>query len=84
MSWNTTPFFRKLAWANIDGLETVDEYDEAKDVAFVRPPAVGVSHIELVPGLFAVFYPEDGHYGKIRPLNAPAGKLKKVVVKVRL
>ena len=74
----------RMAWANIDGLETVDAYNDVKDVAFVRTPSVGVSHIELVPGLFAVFYPEDGHYGKIRPLNAPAGKVKKVVVKVKL
>ncbi len=73
-----------MDWANIDGLDVVDAYDPEKDVEFLRTPSKGVSRLELVPGLFAIFYPEDGHYGKIQPMSAPAGVVKKVVVKVRL
>ena len=73
-----------MAWANIDGLEVVDPYDPEKDVEFRRTPSAGVSRLELTPGLFAVFYPEDGHYGKIRPVSVPAGKVKKVVIKIKL
>ncbi len=73
-----------MAWANIDGLEVVDPYNPEKDVEFRKTPSAGISRIGLIPGLFVIFYPEDGHYGKIRPMNAPAGKVKKVVIKVKL
>ena len=73
-----------MFWANIDGLEVATPYDPEKDVEFRKTPAEGVSKLELVPGLFAVFYPEDGHYGKILPASGKAGKVKKVVVKVKL
>jgi len=73
-----------MFWANIDGLEVVDPYLPEKDVEFRKTPEKGVSKLELVPGLFTVFYPEDGHYGKGRPLSGGCGKVKKVVVKVKL
>ena len=73
-----------MDWANIDGLEDVGPYDAEKDVEFLRAPEKGVSRLELIPGLFAIFYPEDGHYGKIQPLSSAAGHVKKVVVKIRL
>ncbi len=72
-----------MAWANTDGLKEKSAYDAAKDVRFVYAPKHGVSRLELIPGLFAVFYPEDGHYGKFIP-SSGAGKVKKVVVKVKL
>lgn len=73
-----------MLWANIDGLEVTVPYNAEKDVEFRKTPAEGVSKLELVPGLFAIFYPEDGHYGKIMPASGKAGKVKKVVVKVKL
>ena len=73
-----------MFWANIDGLEVATPYNPEKDVEFRKTPAEGVSKLELVPGLFAVFYPEDGHYGKIMPASGKPEKVKKVVIKVKL
>lgn len=73
-----------MLWANIDGLEETTAYQPDKDVEFRRTPAEGVARLELVPGLFAIFYPEDCHYGKILPASGKPGKVRKVVVKVKL
>lgn len=52
-------------------------YDEDRDVALFRDRPE--SWVVLVPGSFAVFFPDDGH----APLAA-AGPVRKVVVKVRI
>lgn len=73
-----------MFWADIAGLEVCDPYLDEKDVEFRKPQKNAFSKLDLVPGLFAVFYPEDGHYGKGIPFSGMRGKLRKVVVKVRL
>lgn len=73
-----------MFWADIQGLQIRDPYLPEKDVEFRLPPAVGLSKLDLIPGFFAVFYPEDGHLGKGLPLSGPAGKIRKVVVKVKI
>lgn len=73
-----------MFWADIKNLAIRDPYLADKDVEFRIPPEKGVSKLDLLPGFFAVFYPEDGHYGKGLPLSGPAGKIRKVVVKVKL
>ena len=69
-----------LLWAPVSGLELETEYDPAKDVAFYRPPAAPTP-VRLVPGLFALLLPGDGH--------APGGvatapmAVRKIVMKIR-
>lgn len=51
------------------------EYNAEKDVTFY--PGLAESYLTIKPGMFAIFFPEDGH----APGVTPDG-LKKVIVKV--
>jgi YhcH/YjgK/YiaL family protein len=51
------------------------EYNEEKDVTFY--PGLAENYLTIKPGMFAIFFPEDGH----APGVTPDG-LKKVIVKV--
>ncbi len=52
-------------------------YNETKDVTFFEGQAA--TYVTVEPGMFALFFPQDGH----APGVTPEG-LKKVVVKVRV
>ena len=61
-------------------LDVVKEYDEAKDIEFVRAEG------ELVPmyaGQFLVIFPHEAHEPGVHPASGPA-KVRKIVVKVRV
>lgn len=51
-------------------------YDNAKDITFYEGPAE--SYITVKPGMFAIFFPEDGHAPGITPVE-----LKKIIFKVK-
>lgn len=63
------------------GLEVIDPYKDANDVAFYKTPA-NYRRIELQPGEFAVFMPGQGHMPGCGPDTSAA--IKKVVVKIRV
>jgi biofilm protein TabA len=66
----------------LEGLETTQPYDAARDVELYKMPAVG-SKLVMRRGLAAVLFPEDAH----APLQAPDGvsrPSRRIVVKVRL
>jgi biofilm protein TabA len=68
--------------ALLSGSTIVDKpYDDSKDTAFYRMPADYVSLI-MMPGAFALFYPQDVH----RPCCnfESAADVRKIVVKVLL
>ena len=69
-----------ICWAPLGELEPAGEYDDGKDIIFLAgdPRA----RLQLTPGSFAVFYPEDGHKPNCA-WNGP-GPARKVVVKVRV
>lgn len=52
-------------------------YNAEKDILFFSGPAE--SYLTVKPGMFAIFFPQDGH----APAISPDG-LKKVIVKVRI
>lgn len=67
----------QMGWKAAADLETITQsYDEAKDLTFFADKATVMLNIK--PLEFAVFFPEDGHQPGI-----VAGKIKKVIVKVR-
>ncbi|MGQ9778953.1 MAG: YhcH/YjgK/YiaL family protein [Bacillota bacterium] len=73
-----------IHWAPVAGLLRLSQpYSDEKDVAFFYSPEGGAgASLSLVPGLFAVFYPNDAHKpGCVWDGPCP---VKKVVVKVRL
>jgi YhcH/YjgK/YiaL family protein len=70
----------QIGYANIDGMQVVQPYDEAKDVLFLDGPAD--DELVLNAGDFTILWPEDAHRPCIA-VDQPAA-VKKVVVKVRL
>lgn len=69
-----------IGWAPDEGaLPVQDGLDEEDCLYFAPPPAP--TWIHLVPGRFAVFFPDDLHCPLRAPHRAP---VKKVVVKVAL
>ena len=62
---------------NCDLKEPRDEYNPDKDVQFFYDKATAM--FDVVPGQFAIFWPEDGHQPGIAE-----GTWKKVVVKVKI
>ncbi|MDW7657428.1 MAG: YhcH/YjgK/YiaL family protein [Bacillota bacterium] len=70
----------QIGYANIDGMQVVQPYDEAKDVLFLDGPAD--DELVLNAGDFTILWPEDVHRPCIA-VDQPAS-VKKVVVKVRL
>ena len=75
-----------LAWMHDTGdIPFETPYDGTKDAGFLRVPAPAeVARLEMKPGLFAVFFPSDAHYGKIESAAAGPQHVRKVCVKVAL
>ena len=67
-----------IGWKAVADLKkTAVPYDEENDITFFDD--IPSAHIDVTPGNFAIFFPEDGH--------APCignGKFRKVIVKVRI
>lgn len=61
-------------------LTVKDPYDACKDVMFYEHPASAPVVIDLMPGTFAVFRPQDAHMPALMK-GAPA-RLRKMVFKV--
>jgi len=71
-------------WTPVAGLPVSKPYNPEKDVMFYDGKTAESSRIELRPGMFVLFYPEDGHNGKFAPLCGAAQNILKAVVKVRI
>ena len=73
-----------VAWAYNEGMPVTREYDAENDVLFQKAAPAAVSKLELVPGQFAIFFPQDGHYGKFAPAGGAVSAIRKAVAKVKL
>ena len=69
-------------WFSRKGLTIDEPYNEASDVVFLKRSSLGEARINLSPGRFIVFYPEDAHMPALT-VNGQAECIKKVVVKVK-
>ena len=68
-----------IYYSPLDGLETVSGYSGQSDCGLDRLPSPEAgTELELVPGCFAVFFPEEGHM----PGVGDGGKAVKAVVKI--
>jgi YhcH/YjgK/YiaL family protein len=72
----------RIEWFPIKDLSALGDYNPDKDVIHFRRPDRAPLSVSLEPGLFAVFFPEDGHMPKL--IVAEPRRMKKVVVKVSL
>ena len=73
-----------VAWVNHEGLPVVQDYDPEADVLFHAADPAAVSRIELTPGSFVIFYPQDCHYGKFAPASGGCRGIRKAVAKIKL
>jgi biofilm protein TabA len=71
-----------LYWAPLSSLQAREEYSEEKDISFHDGPA-GVA-VPLVPGWFAVLFPEDAHKPGCTQIDAGPAAVRKLVIKVAL
>lgn len=69
----------KMGYANIGSMQTSVEYDETKDLMFLKGEG---DFLVMRPGSFGIFGPEDVHMPAMA-LDAPR-PVKKIVVKVRV
>jgi YhcH/YjgK/YiaL family protein len=53
------------------------EYNEAKDISFYEGRAQ--EYVTVYPGMFAIFFPQDGH----APCITPETEIKKLIFKVK-
>jgi YhcH/YjgK/YiaL family protein len=70
-----------MGWLPISELEIMTPYSEDKDVVFYHQKE-GMSQFVLMPGIFAVFYPDDAHMPCCF-VDKPE-QVRKIVVKVRV
>jgi YhcH/YjgK/YiaL family protein len=71
----------RIYWAPTSALAPETAYDPAQDVAFYSGESAG--HIDLEPGLAAVFFPADAHKPNCRLSEGPP-EVRKLVVKIPL
>ena len=69
----------KIGFALLNGQQVKDEYDQQKDISFYYGDC---DYLTLVPGTFAIFFPEDLHKPGIA-VQYPAG-VKKIVIKIKV
>ena len=73
----------RIACLPIERLKETKPYNEEKDAVFYTTNSIiQPSNIILLPGYFAIFYPQDGHMPQLY-VDKPM-KVKKVVVKVEV
>lgn len=73
----------RIACLPIERLKETKAYNIEKDAAFyVADTSLQPSYLSLLPGFFAIFFPQDGHMPQLC-LDKPT-KVKKVVVKIEV
>lgn len=66
-----------MGYASVKHCVPLDSYDAEKDVTFFE--GLADSYIAVTPGMFAIFFPQDGHAPEISTKG-----VKKAVIKVRI
>lgn len=73
----------RIACLPIERLKEANPYNEENDAAFYAADlSLQPSYLSLLPGYFAIFFPQDGHMPQLC-VDKPM-RVKKVVVKVQI
>ncbi len=72
-----------IDWVPMGGLEPLAPYDEKKDVQHFVRPALELSRINIFPGTFGLFLPEDAHMPQLI-VGGQAARIKKAVIKIKV
>lgn len=71
----------KMEWSAKDTLTVDTPYEKSKDAEFYKRLSPGPASIDVLPGTFVVFFPQDGHMPALMSGKEPE-RVKKVVVKI--
>ncbi len=74
--------YERIEVSPINNLRLNLPYDDAKDVEFFTRDSSGIVSLDMSPGMFAVFFPEDAHQPGIK-INSSSELIKKVVIKIK-
>ncbi len=72
-----------IEWVPLHGLEPRAPYDEIKDVQHFVRPGKDLCRINVFPGTFALFLPEDAHMPQLI-VGPKAAQIKKAVIKIKV
>jgi biofilm protein TabA len=72
----------RVGWAPASGLQILTPYNPEKDAEFYESPDVPETGFRLHPGLFAIFFPHDGHQPGV--IDGDPTDVRKVVFKLRI
>ncbi len=70
----------RIDWFPLEGLKPVSDYNPEKDTTNYSRPSFVPASVCVMPGMFAVFFPEDAHMPKL--IIDQSHTIKKVVVKL--
>ena len=73
----------RIEWAPTEGLVVDKPYDASNDAVLFARPQQAVRCVDITPGLFVAFFPQDAHAPQLMVGDAPE-TVKKVVVKIRM
>ncbi len=73
----------RIDWFSRDGLSVKAPYDETKDAEFYEHVYPGGAHVDMYPGTFVAFFPQDAHMPALI-LDNESVLIKKVVVKIKI
>ena len=71
----------RMFYSVVDSLDNCDEYSPENDAAFYTYEADKAVEYTLTPGVFTVFFPNEGHMPGIALPSGPS-PVKKVVIKI--
>jgi len=71
----------RMFYSAVNSLENCDEYNSENDVAFYTYEADNAVEYALTPGVFTIFFPNEGHMPGIA-FNSGSAPVKKVVIKI--
>lgn len=73
----------RIEWFSRDELIVDTPYDKSKDVEFYKRTCPGSSRVDVFPGTFVMFFPQDAHMPALMIDEKPE-LIKKVVVKINV
>jgi biofilm protein TabA len=73
----------RIDWYPVSVLKTKKPYNEAEDAIYYEKTGAAGASINMYPGIFAAFWPEDAHMPRIMA-NEQSTSIKKVVCKIKI
>jgi biofilm protein TabA len=72
-----------IDWVPLKGLGERVSYNQDKDVALYETPGMELSRVNVFPGTFALFLPEDAHMPQLI-VGKESTQIKKAVIKIKV